>query len=97
MDNEQKREKIMQTKRFLDVAIACCCKEQKQPSLYFFRGLLHYQLHNFYDALNDFNIAIQEEEEEDCWFALSRAFFLSLALFFFSFSRFRLQYGVTEF
>jgi tetratricopeptide (TPR) repeat protein len=56
----------------LDVAIECCCKEQKQPSLYFFRGLLHYQLHNFYDALNDFNVAIQEEEEATGQFHLAR-------------------------
>jgi hypothetical protein len=49
--------------QFLTVAIKCCCKDQKQASLYFFRGLLHYQLHNFYEALKDFDVAIEEEEE----------------------------------
>lgn len=42
IDNDKKYEKVYQTKQFLDVAIQCCCKEQKQPSLYFFRGLLNY-------------------------------------------------------
>ena len=34
-----------------------------EPSLYFFRGLLNFQMHNFLDALKDFNKAIESEEE----------------------------------
>jgi tetratricopeptide (TPR) repeat protein len=63
VDSPQKLQKVEQTMKFLNVAIDCCCKEKKQPSLYFFRGLLNYQMHKFYDALNDFNVAIAEEEE----------------------------------
>lgn len=40
--------------------------------MYFFRGLLNYQLHNFYEALNDFNVAIAEEEEATGQFHLAR-------------------------
>lgn len=72
MDNSQKYDKVIQTRKFLDIAIDCCCIEQKQPSLYFFRGLLNYQLHHFYEALNDFNVAIAEEEEPTGQFHLAR-------------------------
>lgn len=63
IDDAIKYGKVRQTREFLNVAIECCCKEQKQPSLYFFRGLLNFQMHEFYEALSDFNVAIQEEEE----------------------------------
>ena len=72
IDSQIKCEKVQQTKQFLDVAIQCCCKEQRQASLFFFRGLLNYQLHNFYDALCDFNVAILEEEEATAQFHLAR-------------------------
>ena len=72
IDNKTKLSKILQTKDFLNVAINCCCKDQKQPSLFFFRGLLNYQMHNFYEALNDFNVAIAEEEEPTGQFHLAR-------------------------
>ena len=72
VDSPQKLQKVEQTMKFLNVAIDCCCKEKKQPSLYFFRGLLNYQMHKFYDALNDFNVAIAEEEEATGQFHLAR-------------------------
>jgi tetratricopeptide (TPR) repeat protein len=72
IDEDAKREKIIKTKQFLDVSIAACCKNHREPSLYFFRGLLNFQIHNFYEALNDFNIAIQEEEEPTGQFHLAR-------------------------
>ena len=42
------------------------------PSLYFFRGLLHFQMHMFYQALQDFNVAIEEEEEPTASYYLAR-------------------------
>ena len=62
IDNELKMEKVMQAKDFMDSAIFRCNKI-KIPSLHFFRGLLYFQMHMFYEALKDFNIAIEEEEE----------------------------------
>jgi len=49
-----------------------CCNRQKEPSLYFFRGLLKFHLHLFEDALEDFNIAIDEEEEPTATYYLAR-------------------------
>ena len=51
IDQSIKFEKVLETKRFMDKAIANCCINNKEPSLYFFRGLLNFQMHNFYDAL----------------------------------------------
>ena len=62
----------MATKRFLDKAISNCDVKQKEPCLYFFRGLLNFQMHRFYDALADFNVAIEEEEESTAYFFLAR-------------------------
>lgn len=57
----------------MDKAIAnCCSKEQKEPCLYFFRGLLHFQMQFFYEALADFNKAIEIEEESSAYFFLAR-------------------------
>lgn len=48
------------------------CNKQKEPSLYFFRGLLNFQLHYFYDALSDFNQAIESEEDPTASYFLAR-------------------------
>jgi tetratricopeptide (TPR) repeat protein len=56
----------------MDKAIRNCNTNQKEPSLYFFRGLLNFHLHRFYDALQDFNVAIEEEEESTAYFFLAR-------------------------
>lgn len=71
VDQEEKRSKIMETKEFMDRSIASCNKT-KEPSLYFFRGLLYFQLHMFYEALVDFNVAIEEEEEPTASYYLAR-------------------------
>ena len=52
----------MQAKFFMDHAISSCNKV-KVTSLLFFRGLLYFQMHMFYEALKDFYAAIEEEEE----------------------------------
>jgi tetratricopeptide (TPR) repeat protein len=56
----------------MDKSIRNCDKKVKEPSLYFFRGLLNFHLHRFYDALQDFNSAINEEEESTAFFYLAR-------------------------
>jgi tetratricopeptide (TPR) repeat protein len=61
----------MKAKEFMDRAITNCSK-LKIPSLYFFRGLLYFQLHMFYEALKDFNVAIEEEEEPTASYYLAR-------------------------
>ena len=48
------------------------CKTVKEPSLYFFRGLLKFHLHEFVEALEDFNTAIEEEEEPTASYYLAR-------------------------
>jgi uncharacterized FlgJ-related protein len=48
IDQEEKREKVMQAKEFMDRAITNCNVKVKVPSLYFSRGLLYFQLHMFY-------------------------------------------------
>lgn len=61
----------METKNFLSKAIQNC-NTHKEPSLYFFRGLLNFHMHNFYEALADFNSAIENEEESTPMFYLAR-------------------------
>lgn len=63
MDQQIKFDKVLETKKFMDKAIMNCCKKSREPSLYFFRGLLNFKMHNFLDALTDFNQAIEAEEE----------------------------------
>ena len=63
MDQHIKYDKVLETKKFMDKAITNCCKQTPEASLYFFRGLLNFQMHNFLEALNDFNLAIEAEEE----------------------------------
>ena len=40
--------------------------------MFFFRGLLQFHLHNFIDALKDFNEAIELEEEQAAMLYLAR-------------------------
>ena len=61
----------MHAKVFMDNAISNCTKV-KIPSLFFFRGLLYFQMHMFYEALKDFNTAIEEEEEPTASYYLAR-------------------------
>ena len=42
IDTEEKRVKVMHAKEFMDNAITNCNQKVKVPSLYFFRGLLHF-------------------------------------------------------
>ena len=72
MDQQIKYEKVRETKNFLGKAIQNCNTRKRESSLYFFRGLLNFQLHNFYDALCDFNSAISEDEEPTAAFYLAR-------------------------
>lgn len=44
----------------------------REPSLYFFRGLLWYHLHHFYESLVDFQLAIELEEESTAMHYLAR-------------------------
>lgn len=62
----------METKLFVDKAIKNCGVRVNEPSLYFFRGLLNFHMHKFYDALADFNTAISLEEESTPSFFLAR-------------------------
>ena len=75
IDQKSKFDKVLETKRFMDQAIANCLP-QKEPSFYFFRGLLEYQMHNFYDSLKDFNEAINLETDSNAvhYLARGRAF-----------------------
>lgn len=71
IDQKIKYDKVLETKQFLDKAIANCF-EKKESSLFFFRGLLNFQLHNFYESILDFNEAIQNEEESTPMYYLAR-------------------------
>ena len=62
IDQSIKFDKILDTKLFIDKAILNC-QPLKEPSLYFFRGLLNCQLHKFYESICDLNEAIKNEEE----------------------------------
>ena len=63
---------MQETKKFLDKAIANCCKSNNESSLFFFRGLLNFQMHNFLQALKDFNTAIESDEESSAQYYLAR-------------------------
>lgn len=65
-------EQVRKAKVFLDNAIEKCNLKVKVPSLYFFRGLLNFQMHQFYLALKDFSVAIEEEEEPTAAYYLAR-------------------------
>lgn len=73
VDHQIKYDKVKETKQFLDKAIANC---GNQPSLLFFRGLLHYQLYQFKDAVDDFTMSISDDEEPtpEYYLARGRAF-----------------------
>lgn len=62
IDQQIKYDKVNETKTFIEKAIKNC-KNQKEPSLYFFRGLLNFHLHKFYESIQDFNMAIQYEPD----------------------------------
>ena len=62
IDQQIKFDKVMETKKFIDKAIKNCLAKN-EPSLYFFRGLLSFHLHRFYDAIQDFYLAIQYEPD----------------------------------
>lgn len=62
IDQQIKFDKVLETKIFIDKAITNCC-ETMEPSLYFFRGLLNFQLHRFYESVQDFNEAINQEQD----------------------------------
>jgi tetratricopeptide (TPR) repeat protein len=66
-----KLDKVRETKKFMDKAIKNCLPN-REPSLYFFRGLLNYHCHNFYESLKDFNEAINLEQESTAIFYLAR-------------------------
>ena len=72
IDQQIKFDKVLETKKFLDKAITNCDKKVKEPSLYFLRGLLYFHMHHFYEALQDFNTAIEQEEESTAQFFLAR-------------------------
>jgi tetratricopeptide (TPR) repeat protein len=55
-----KYQKVLETKIFMDKAVQNC-SPAKEPSLLFFRGLLSYHLHNFWEAIRDFTAAIAIE------------------------------------
>lgn len=57
IDQQIKYDKVLETKSFIEKAIANC-NATCEPSLHFFRGLLNFQLHNFYESWVDFNEAI---------------------------------------
>lgn len=71
IDQQIKYDKVLETKQFIDKAIANCIAH-KVPSLHFFRGLLNFQLHRFYESVQDFNEAINQEEDTTPIFYLAR-------------------------
>ncbi len=62
----------METKAFMEKAIRNCSRVQKEASLMFFRGLLNFQLHRFYDSMIDFSAAIELEEDSNPVYYLAR-------------------------
>lgn len=71
IDQQIKYKKVLETKLFIDKAIANCYP-LREPSLHFFRGLLLFQLHHFYESVQDFNQAIAIEEEITPMYYLAR-------------------------
>lgn len=59
----------METTSVLTKAILACPNE---PSLFFFRGLLYFQLHRFYESVQDLSRAINLEPEATPLFYLAR-------------------------
>lgn len=51
IDYPEKLRKLQETKEFMTKAINNCCKKVKEPSLYFFRGLLNFQMHLFNESV----------------------------------------------
>ena len=73
MNLDDKCKKLQLLKKFLDRAIEKCEPTNGiDPSMYYFRGLLSFQLFNFYEALTDFNRAIGAEAEVTAAFYLAR-------------------------
>lgn len=63
----------------MDKAVEWCCltpimgqAPKAEPSLYFFRGLLQFYLHNFYYAIQDFTQAIKSDMDLNPMYHMAR-------------------------
>ncbi len=72
IDQPEKHAKVSETMMFMTKACINCDIKAKEPSLHFFKGLLLFHLHQFADALVEFNVAIDEEEEPTASYYLAR-------------------------
>lgn len=70
IDDPERRKMLSMAKNLVDVAIESNCK--LDSVIYYYRGLLHYYLHWFYEALLDFEMAIDKDDEPGACLYLAR-------------------------
>ncbi|CAI2363482.1 unnamed protein product [Moneuplotes crassus] len=70
IDDDFKKETLINAKGIVDQAIDSNCK--LDSVIYYYRGLLHYYLHSFYEALLDFEMAIDKDDEPGASLYLAR-------------------------
>lgn len=69
VDLPHKRKAVNQAVKVLNLAID---KNPEDLSLYYYRGLLMFYLHKFFDAFLDFDFIVEKEDEPLCKYYLAR-------------------------
>jgi len=70
IDDSERRNMLLMAKKLVDEAIDSKCK--LDSVIFYYRGLLNYYLHCFYEALLDFEMAIDKDDEPGAWLYLAR-------------------------
>ena len=70
IDDQRKSKRVLQAKAVLDQALARAPSREK--SLVYYRGVLQFYLHQFFEAMEDFDSLIGDEEEANAKFFLAR-------------------------
>lgn len=71
IDQPIKHNKVQETKFFMEKAIANC-QNKDIASLYFFKALLNFHLHNFLECIEDISTAIGKEEDHSAFYYFVR-------------------------
>ena len=70
IDEAERRTTLFMAKKIVDEAIDNNCK--LDSIIFYYRGLIHFYMHYFYEALLDFEMAIDKDDEPGANLYLAR-------------------------
>lgn len=70
IDDEEVKSMFLSAKTYIDIAIRGKCRSDSVA--FYYRGLIHFYLNMFYEALLDFEMAIEKDDEPGAKFYLAR-------------------------